>query len=342
MSPKSFITLSVLSVFALFSALTMVAVDRKNNPAIEVGETAIPELLKRINDVEKIIIEHSKGKITLSSDDASWSVREISGYLARSSKIKRAILGLAQLKLSEPKTQLKNNYPKLELLDPTTEGAKSKRVYLFDKRGKTIGDIIVGKRRPSIAGSNVGRLYVRFPGKRQAWLAEGDVDISSNITEWLERKIINLNSKRIMRVSIRHENGEILEVYKKTSEKLIFSLKNIPFNKKISSETEPSTIGKALENLVLEDVKKEALVGPFSLKESLIADFVTFDGLTVRLHQFKRDEKFWIKIKASGNHKDAAIINSRTKGWIYKVADYSGSLLMRRMKDLIEDVTPKT
>ena len=320
----------------------MVAIDQETNSVNTIGEAAVPELLEKINDVEKIIIEHSKGKITLSNDDKSWSVIEINGYTARSSKIKRTILGLAQLKLSEPKTQLKKNYPKLELLDPATKEAKSKRVYLFDKGGKTIGDIIVGKRRPSIAGSNVGGLYIRYPGKRQTWLAEGDVDISSNITEWLERKIINLNSKRIMQVSIRHKNGDLLEVYKKSPEELIFLLKNIPVNKKITSETEPSTIGKALENLVLEDVKKEAIAEPFSMAESLTADFVTFDGLSVRLHQFKQDGKFWLKIKASGNHKDTAVINKRTKGWVYQVADYSGSILVRRMKDLVEDLTPKS
>ena len=319
----------------------MVGLERDNKLAIGIGDSAIPELLDRINDVNKIQIEHSLGKITLSSDDENWTVKEASSYAGRTSKIKRAILGLAQLKLREPKTKLRDKYPKLELLDPTSVGAKSKRVYLIDKKGQTIGDIILGKRRPSIPGSNVGSIYIRFPGQKQTWLADGDVDISSNITEWLERKIININSKRVNKVIIRHENGDILEVFKKTPEDPTFLLKNIPVNKKITSETEPSTIGKVLENLVLENVMKEATVGSFSLKGSLIADFITFDGLSVRLYQFNRNKKFWITIEASGDHKDAAVINKRTKGWVYQIADYSGAILMRRMKDFVEDTLSK-
>lgn len=320
----------------------MVAFERDTNLAKDKGKAVIPELLERINDVKKIIIEHSDGKITLNSGDNSWSVKEAGSYEARTSKIKRAILSLAQLKLSEPKTQLESKYSKLELLDPTSAGAKSKRVYLFDKKEQTIGDIIIGKRRPSKVGSTIGGTYVRFPRQSQTWLAEGDADISSNISEWLEHKIINLNSKRIKQVIIRHENGDVLEVYKKSSKDPVFLLKNVPNNKKVTSETEPSTIGKALENLVLETVKKEGTVSPFSLKGSLIADFKTFGGLSVRLQQFSKDSKFWIKIEASGDHKDAATINERTKGWVYQIADYSGSVLMRRTRDFIEDITTKS
>lgn len=341
MSPKSFIALSILTAFALFSAIYVVAFERDTNLAKNKGKPAIPELLERINDVKKIIIEHSEGKITLNSGENSWSVKEAGSYEARTSKIKRAILSLAQLKLSEPKTQLEKKYSKLELLDPTSMGAKSKRVYLFDRKEQTIGDIIIGKRRPSIVGSTVGGTYVRFPRQRQTWLAEGDADISRNISEWLEHKIINLSSKRIKQVIIRHENGDILEVYKNLSEDPEFLLKNIPNNKKVTSKTEPSTIGKALENLVLENVKREAKVSPFNLKGSLIADFKTFGGLSVRLQQFSRDNKFWIKIEASGEHKDTTIINERTKGWVYQIADYSGSILMRRMRDFIEDIITK-
>ena len=342
MSPKSFITLCTLTALTLFSAVFMVAVDRNNNLEIGVGNSAIPKLFDKINDVKKIQIEHSFGKITLNSGIKNWTVKEASDYAARTSKIKRAILGLAQLKLREPKTKLKDKYSKLELLDPTTMGAKSKRVYLIDNTGQTIGDIIIGKRRPSKTGSNVGGIYVRFPGQKQTWLAEGDIDISSNITDWLEQKIINLKSKRIKKVIIRHENGDILEVHKRTTEDSIFLLKNIPVNKKITSETEPSTIGKILENLVLENVKKEASIGSFSSKGSLVADFSTFDGLFVRLHQFNRDKKFWITIEASGDHMDAKVINKRTRGWVYQIADYSGAILMRRVKDFVEDISPKS
>ena len=342
MSLKSLSALSILTAFVLFGALTMVATDQDFGPAAGVDEAAIPGLLEKINDVRKIIIEHSGGKITLTSNEGDWAVKEASGYTARTAKIKRVVLGLAQLKLSEPKTRLKSNYSKLELLDPNTKESKSKRVQLLDGRGRTIGNIIVGKRRPSISGATSGGIYIRNPNKSQTWLAEGDVDISKNITEWVERKIVNLNSKRVKKVIIRHADGEILEVSKETPEESLFSLQSIPVHKQIASKTEPSTIGKALENLVLDDVKKEAGAPQLDVAKSLIADFTTFDGLAIRLHLFNQDERFWIIIEASGEHKDASIITKRTKGWVYQIADYSASILTRRMNDLVENVKPKS
>tara|TARA_B100001996_G_scaffold83452_1_gene61549 strand:+ start:60 stop:1088 length:1029 start_codon:yes stop_codon:yes gene_type:complete len=337
LSPKSFTVLLILTIASVFAALMMVAIDYKGGPTKSVGEFVLPNLYGKVNNVEKLVIKHAKGKITLISNEGIWTVEEKSNYSARTAKIKRTILGLAQLKFSEPKTQLKENYSKLELLDPTNKLSKSKRIYLFDKNGKTIGDIIVGKRRPSLTGTPGGALYVRRPGESQTWLAEGDVDISKNTANWLERKIINLSFKRLKKVFIQHEDGETLEIYKNTLKDSQFLIKNIPSNKKIASETEPSTFGKALQNLMLENVKKEASFHTLSRKNVLIANFYTFDGLSIHLQLSKQDGKFWIKIEASGKNKEAHVITERTKGWVYQIAEYSASVLIRRMKDLVMD-----
>ena len=342
MSPKSFTALSILTAAALFAALVMVATDRNDGPAAGVGEAAIPGLLQKANDAGSIIIEHAGGKITMTLGEAGWTVKEGGGYSARTVKIKRSVFGLAQLTLREPKTRLKKNFAKLELQDTDVKGANSKRVRLFDKAGKAIGDIIVGKRRPSLAGTTGGGLYVRKPGEDQTWLAAGDADLSGKIVDWLERKIIHLEAKRVKHVVIRHPDGETLEVTKATPEESLFSLNAIPAGKKVASHTEPTTIGKALENLVLDDVKKDNLAVPFDPAKIITIDYTTFDGLAVRVRMVKQNGGFWIKVEASGEHQDAAKITRRTKGWVYRIADYSASILTRRVKDLVEDAKPKS
>jgi hypothetical protein len=341
-SPKSFAVLSLLTAAALFAALTMIAGDRGEGLAAGEGEAAIPGLLQKANDAGKIIIEHADGKITLTSGPAGWTVKEGSGYAARTVKIKRSVLGLAQLTLSEPKTRLERKFAKLELLDPTTKGANSKRVRLFDKAGKSIGDIIVGKRRPSLAGTTGGGLYVRRPGEDQTWLAAGDADISKDIVDWLEQKIVHLDSNRVKHVAIRHPDGETVNVAKAAPEESLFALYSMPKGKKLISETEPTTIGGALENLVLDDVKKEADADPFDPAKTITIDFTTFDGLMVRVRLFKQGDAYGLTIEASGDHEDVATITQRTKGWVYRIADYTASTFTRRMKDLVEDAKPKS
>jgi len=339
-SPKSFTALSLLTAAVLLAALVMIAGDRGDGRAAGVGEAAIPGLLQKANDAGKIIIEHADGKITLTSGEAGWVVKEAEGYWARSVKIKRSVLGLAQLILREPKTRLKKNFAKLELRDPTTKGAQSKRVRLFDKTGKAIGYIIVGKRRPSLAGTTGGGLYVRKPGQDQTWLAAGDADISRKIVEWLERKIVHLESKRVKHVAIRHPDGETVQVAKATPEETQFALYSVPVGKTLISQTEPTTIGEALEHLVLDDVTKQAQ--PLDPAKTITIDYTTFDELAVRVTMVKQDDAFWLKIEASGAHQDAAEITKRTKGWTYRIADHTASTFTRRMKDLVEDAKPKS
>ncbi len=342
MSPKSFTALSILTAAALIAALGIIAGDRNEGPAAGVGEAAIPGLLQKVNDAGSIIIEYSGGKITLTSGEAGWTVKEGAGYAARTVKIKRSVLGLAQLTFREPKTRLKKNFAKLDLLDPAAKGANSKRVRLFDKAGKAIGDIIVGKRRPSLAGTTGGGLYVRRPGEDQTWLAAGDADISEKIVDWLERKIIHLDSQRVKHVVIRHPDGETIEVVKATPEESLFSLNAIPAGKKLLSQTEPTTIGGALENLVLDDVKKDAEAVRFDPAKTLTIDFTTFDGLAVQVRLIKQNDKFWLKIEASGGNEDTTKITERTKGWVYQIADHTASTFTRRMKDLVEDAKPNS
>jgi hypothetical protein len=342
MSPKSFIVLSLMTATALVAALVMIAGDRVYRPAAGAGNAALPGLLGKANDVASILIEHAGGAIALTSGEAGWTVKQRSGYAARTVKIKRSILGLAQLTLKEPKTRLKQKFAKLELQDPAAQGARSKRVRLFDKAGREIGDLIVGKNRPGRAGRAAGGLYVRKPGEDQAWLAAGATDLSRNIIDWLERKIVHVDAKRVKRVVINHPDGEAVEVVKATAEESLFSLNAIPSGKKLLSILDLTSIGKALANLVLDDVRKATDVAPFDAGETTTIDVTTFDGLSVRVRMVKRDAVFWYQIDASGTHEEAAKINARTKGWVYRITDYTASPFTRRMKDLVEDAKPKS
>ncbi|MBL4690128.1 MAG: DUF4340 domain-containing protein [Rhodospirillales bacterium] len=342
MSPKSFIVLSLMTATALVAALVMIAGDRVYRPAAGVGNAALPGLLGKANDVASILIEHAGGIIALSSGEAGWTVKQRSGYAARTVKIKRSILGLAQLTLKEPKTRLKQKFAKLELQDPAAQGARSKRVRLFDKAGREIGDLIVGKNRPGRAGRTAGGLYVRKPGEDQTWLAAGTTDLSKKIIDWLERKIVHVDAKRVKRVVIVHPGGETIEVVKATAEESLFSLNATPAGKQLISIFDLSAIGKTLANLVLDDVKKAADAAPFDPAKTITIDVTTFDELKVRVRMTERDGAFWLKLEASGEHEDAAKITARTKGWVYRIADYTASSLTRRMKDLVEDAKQKS
>jgi len=341
-TPKTFSVIAVSTAVALAAAVASLSRDTGYRPAAGAGEKVFPGLLKRVNDVARVVIEQADGRITLENGIRGWTLKQREGYPARAVKIKRAVLGLAQLQLQEPKTRRKEKYAKLDLQDIDAEGtnkdAKSKRVKLFDGDGKALADLLVGKRRSSPANPTGGGIYVRKPGDEQSWLAAGDADFSDSLENWLERKIVNIKAARVWSVLIRHPDGETVTLSKADEKAETFTLASLPQGKKLIAPFDLDAIGKALADLQLNDVKKAA--APFDPDKGVATEYLTFDGLFVQVRIIKRDDGHWLSLDATG--EAAEDITARTKGWIYKISDYAAATLTKRHKDLVEDATPKS
>lgn len=342
MTPKTFIWVAVSTAVALAAVAVSLGRDTGYRSVAGAGEKVFPGLLERVNDVARITIENADGKITLENGTQGWTMKDREGYPARTVKIKRSVLGLAQLQLSEAKTRRPEKYAKLELQDisapGTNKGAKSKRVKLFDGAGKVVADLLVGKRRGALAGTPGGGLYVRKPGDQQTWLAAGDADFSGSPENWLERKIVNIKGARVQTVVIRHPDGETVKLSKAAETTNDFTLEALPEGKKVILQFDLDAIGKALADLQLDDVKKAR--GDFDGDTVVATEFLTFDGLFVQVRIIKRDGAHWLRLEATG--EAAEEITARTKGWVYKISDYTASTLTKRMADLIENEKPKS
>ena len=339
MSPKTFVVLSILTVVALGAAVLAPGLNQGYQPAAGAGDRVFPKLIDRANDVAAVVIEHAKGRITLIKNDDGWTMNERDGYNARQVRVQRAILGLAQLRFWEPKTRNKEKFDKLELQNLDAKDAKSKVIKLFDEGGVVLVDLIVGKRRPSLPGTTTGGVYIRKPDSDQTWLAAGITDVTEDMKNWLERKILNIGFSRVKNIVIRHPDGETINISKPTEKAEVFKIDNMPPGKKLISPVELGSAGRALNNFQLDDVRKDEI--PFDAAITITTDFTTFDGLSIKTMVAKQDGAHWLKIQATGTAGDASIkadaITARTKGWAFKISDYAASNLTMRFKNLVED-----
>lgn len=337
MSPKTFIVVAAAAAIAVLAAGLSLSRDRGYGLAAQTGERVFPELLEGINDVQSMVIEQPGGvTITLELGKAGWSMKDRDGYPARAVKVRQTIFGLAKIAYREPKTRRKEKFAKLGLRDPSEKGAASSRAKLFGG-GKLVADLIIGNSRTGKVGKAEGGVYFRLPGDEQTWLGSESLNISAERPNWLERKIVNLSRDRVRRVVIRHADGQTLSLSKATPEAGDFTLDNMPPGKKLKKKSGPNEVGGALANLQLNDVGKET--APFDAATTT-ADFTTFDGLSVRIRLTKRNGEFWLRIEASG--KEAEAITARTAGWVYRIPNYAGANLTKRLEDLIEDEKPKS
>lgn len=340
MSPRTFTFIAAATILAVGLAAFSLARQQSYRPVAGVGEKMFPDLLEHVNDAARLIVDGPQGTITLSRGDGGWTMKESEGYAGRTVKVQRVILGLAQLRMVEAKTRMKEKYSKLGLQDRDAQGAKSKRVKLFDDKGALLADLLTGEARKTRSGNAAGGVYVRRPGDAQAWLASDNAgDFDSEKSDWLERKIINIKPAQVKRLVIRHPGGETVVLSKATPETPGFTLENIPQGKKLMSPASLETVGGALADLQLDDVRNGPI--PFDGTKTVTTDVTTFQGLSVRVLTTERDGKFWITLDATGTDK-AEKIMARTGGWVYRISNYVASNLTKKPDELLEDDKPKS
>src|SRR5262249_47720799 len=81
------------------------------------GKPVLAEAAKRLGDIGRMALVHADQKITLVRNGDNWAVEERGNYPANVTKVRQALLGLADLTYVEPKTAKAASYRRLEVED---------------------------------------------------------------------------------------------------------------------------------------------------------------------------------------------------------------------------------
>jgi len=333
MQTRSFLVLLVVTLGLVAAAVYALATgDRAVSPAAR-NEPVFPDLAAHLGDLAWMRIAHGKTTIDLNLIAGNWAVVEKGNYPAAAGKVRRLLLGLADLTLIEPKTARPELFGRLDLDDPSN--GKSTLIGLQDRTGKSVAELLVGKTRHDRLGGGNDAVYVRRPGAGQAWLARGSLDLPADIAGWLDRRILDIPSTRVTTVRLTGDDGAELELKRDSGGK--FAVADAPPDSKFKADPVLGAPAGALVDLELDDVRPSTeLPAPGNGAASAI--FTTSDGLTVALRVFARDNADWVMIKASGaaeSEKEAEAINARVGRWTYAVAASRAKLLRTRIADLV-------
>jgi hypothetical protein len=289
---------------AILAGITMlgivIAIFLNREPASRVpnsGELLFPQLLSMVNEVNEIVVETKDQTVTLVRGENTWGVKEKSGYRADLEKVKQTLIGLAELRILEPKTKNPELYDRLGLQDKEQEGSLSTTLTLKTPDNPEAALVIVGNQRPAKGNPRMSDMYVRQPGDPQTWLVMGNLPIEKVAGEWLDKEITALTSKRVHRVRVTHPGGETLLVSKDKPEDLDFQLDAVPSGFKVASQFTVNNVVGTLAQLSLEDVKKEEDVN-FQGQPGVKAVLETFDGLRLHVQTAKVEDKIFGKVSA--------------------------------------------
>jgi hypothetical protein len=299
------------------------------------GERALPKLAPNLGQIARLRITRGAMKANFQLDDGHWVVIEKGGYPADEAKIHRMLSALADLTLIEPKTNRPELYSRLSLDDPAN--GKATEIVVQNKAGDIVGQLIVGRSRPDRLGIGNDGVYVRRVGGDRAWLARGSLDVSGDVADWLDRRILDVPAGRFRKMVFTGATGDVVTI-SRAGMTANFAVENPPPGTKLKDARAISMPATALEGLDLTDVAPASEVKP-PATGTATAEYTTFDGLDFRITLFPRGKADWIAVEVSGINDVAAeakTLRNRVARWVYAVPPEKAKLLKTTLADLTE------
>ena len=362
---KTLLTLAVLVIVVIAAAIWT---QREPISETKQGGTLFPELMGQINSANKLKGKTNQDTFTVVREDNQWVVQEKSGYPADSEKLRKFIIGLAELKRLEPKTSNPELYQKLDLQDVDEAGAKSLQVTVEGENDDALVNLIVGKEANSAGSTESKYWYVRIPNEKQAWLVQGSLPIDKQANEWLDREILQLTRDRVHEVRVQHADGETVVIRRENGDETDYILVDQPEGTVVDSQWGINTIATTFAELTLEDVAPVSVIEKESDSE-FVAEIKAFDGLQVELEATKVADQMYVVLHASVSsaipnrlsevdqsdgaggesasptgaeddnlsiQQEAESLNARWQGWAYIIPEYAVSNLAVRKEELIK------
>ena len=266
----------------------------------------IPELAKKLNSVTKFTITEAGNAVLseVSKSDKGWVVDNRDGYAANKAAVRILFDNLAEAKLIEAKTSNPDNYAKLGVED--IDNAKAQGI-LFSVAGlQESTDIVFGNDGSS--GKNTQ--YVRHKGEAQSWLINKRLKLNKDVTEWLQKDILDIPPERIKSVQITHPDGDMVNIANDGEEEYQYTLDALEPEGKMLSESEVYQVANALSSLQLRDVATFPKLDTESITP-VVTIFKTFDGLTITAKAYALDvnKYFTIDVAFSAEDVDQSVVN---------------------------------
>jgi hypothetical protein len=361
-------TLVVLALVTLAFALAAVFTRQQSTAIPQQGALLFPQLLARLNDTAEIVGTSHDATFTLARQDGAWVVKEKHGYRADADKVRRLLIGTAELRRIEPKTSNPALYAQIGLQDMSAKDAKSLQISLKNANGGVLADYILGHWQSAKGDPELHDYFVRLPGDPQTWLVEGKLPDDKTPFSWLDKTILRLGATRIHEVRVTHPGGQTVIVRRPDPGAEDYQLVDLPKGTQIESTYTVNSIGRAFTNLTLTDVKPASTVDLKRDKAGVRVALTTFDGLRVNMQtatdgdanlaelhaafdaalvqDHAADTKKSAEPKApeqknglktpSEVKEEVEALNSRWKDWVYVIAPYQAESLAKKKSELIK------
>jgi hypothetical protein len=304
--------------------------DRAAPPPPSASDLAFPALPQRLGNAAAIEVTRHDGTLVVRrAAPDRWVLPAKAGYPVRPERVRELLVGLTELRLTEPRTANPEMLDRLGLDDPSRPAATSSLLRVLDAQGAALAELVVGRRRVRTQGNVPESVYVRRPSETQAWLAEGRLPLDSDPNLWIDRDLANLPRDRVRTVSVNRAGEPPLVLRRGPDVDDRLSVVEPAATPELD-EISLDEVARGFEFLTLLDVREAASIpgerigtGRFELTDNLL--------ITVTAH--RDGETLWALLAAEGD-EEAARLNARWQGWAYQLGQWKEKAFVPRLADL--------
>ncbi|MGE3712462.1 MAG: DUF4340 domain-containing protein, partial [Hyphomicrobiaceae bacterium] len=213
MSPKLFTGLGICAAVLLVVAAIVNATSDQWSSGVPTGTKLFPQLASNLESARTLTIKRGDKTLVLErKSDTEWVAKSSSGYPTQADKIRALTAKLADAELVAPKTRMPERFSLLDLAD-VGKDAKSRLITVAGNDGKTIAEVIIGKRSVEQFGAGKGGTYVRKPGHSETWLINTEIDVNPDVNQWVDTTVFEAKIADVKRVTVERpgEPGIVIE-----------------------------------------------------------------------------------------------------------------------------------
>ena len=324
---RSFIYLLSVTIILMAAASHSILFDNHFHQQVIQPKVAFPLLNSDPETVSRVIYTNSLGEFTFYRNSQSqWVAESKYDYPVSPKLIGRITTQLADMKLIEKKTRLVERYAQIGLEEPKTKNANSAAIRLENLSGEVLAETILGAQTQyKTALSNKGT-FIRSLNQAQTWLASGTVDLPYKPSNWLDRRIINIEPEAIKKMALlRSDSSSFIIARDNPNEK--FSALTSRGLIELQEESE-KTFTSSVSKLTFDDVFPRNEQEESSIEFEIV--IFTFSGLEIKLKLWNSD-KIWLvnliskvdQVAVDGNSKFRSDnLNKRFRGWNFQIAKW--------------------
>jgi hypothetical protein len=315
---------------ATVGAAILLTPDTAEPPPSSATPLAFPNLAPRLGSAGRIEVTRHDGTLTVDRAEGDrWVLPAKANHPVRPERVRELLVGLTELRLTEPRTANPEMLERLGVEDPTRPGATSSLLRVLDANGAPIAELVVGRRRMRVQGNVPESVYVRRPGETQAWLAEGRIPLDSDPNLWIDRDVANIPRERVREVAVTREGEPPLLIRRGPDTDSPLAVVE-PAETPPLDEISLDEVARAFEFLTFLDVRTAADIPGERLGEGR---FTLTDNLRIAVTAHKEGELLWLRLSAEGD-EEAARLDARWRGWAYQVGQWKEKAVVPRLADL--------